>query len=76
MIERFTPTSAGSMDYTITVDDPAYYPVVDGLDPDDEGGGTALRVRCHEGNYGLRGIMAGHRKEEEEKASSADAPQR
>ena len=23
VIERFTPTSAGSMDYTITVDDPA-----------------------------------------------------
>jgi hypothetical protein len=38
--------------------------------------GPLYEYACHEGNYGLRGIMAGHRKEEEEKASGAAAPQR
>jgi hypothetical protein len=43
VIERFTPTSAGSMDYTITVDDPAYYTRSwTALNPDDKGRGSAV----------------------------------
>jgi len=38
--------------------------------------GPLYEYACHEGNYGLRGIMAGHRKEEEEKASAGATPQR
>ena len=75
VIERFTPTSAGSMDYTITVDDPAYYTRSwTASIPMTKVEGPLYEYACHEGNYGLRGIMAGHRKEEEEKA--AGAPQR
>ena len=77
VIERFTPTSAGSMDYTITVDDPAYYTRSwTASIPMTKVEGPLYEYACHEGNYGLRGIMAGHRKEEEEKASGAAAPQR
>ena len=77
VIERFTPTSAGSMDYTITVDDPAYYTRSwTASIPMTKVEGPLYEYACHEGNYGLRGIMAGHRKEEEEKASGASAPQR
>jgi hypothetical protein len=36
--------------------------------------GPLYEYACHEGNYGLQGVMAGHRKEEEEKAAAA--PQR
>ena len=75
VIERFTPTSAGSMDYTITVDDPAYYTRSwTASIPMSKVEGPLYEYACHEGNYGLRGVMAGHRKEEEEKA--AGAPQR
>ena len=77
VIERFTPTSAGSMDYTITVDDPAYYTRSwTASIPMSKVEGPLYEYACHEGNYGLRGVMAGHRKEEEEKASGAAAPQR
>jgi hypothetical protein len=77
VIERFTPTSAGSMDYTITVDDPAYYTRSwTASIPMTKVEGPLYEYACHEGNYGLRGIMAGHRKEEEEKASGAAVPQR
>jgi len=77
VIERFTPTSAGSMDYTITVDDPAYYTRSwTASIPMSKVEGPLYEYACHEGNYGLRGVMAGHRKEEEEKASGAATPQR
>jgi hypothetical protein len=75
VIERFTPTSAGSMDYTITVDDPAYYTRSwTASIPMSKVEGPLYEYACHEGNYGLQGVMAGHRKEEEEKAAAA--PQR
>ena len=77
VIERFTPTSAGSMDYTITIDDPAYYTRSwTASIPMTKVEGPLYEYACHEGNYGLQGIMAGHRKEEEEKASGGAAPQR
>ena len=75
VIERFTPTSAGSMDYTITIDDPAIYTRSwTASIPMSKVEGPLYEYACHEGNYGLRGIMAGHRKEEEEKAAAT--PQR
>jgi hypothetical protein len=77
VIERFTPTSAGTMDYTITIDDPAIYTRSwTASIPMTKVEGPLYEYACHEGNYGLRGVMAGHRKEEEEKASGTAAPQR
>ena len=60
VIERFTPTGAGSMDYTITVDDPAIYTRSwTASIPMSKVEGPLYEYACHEGNYGLRGIMAG-----------------
>jgi hypothetical protein len=74
VIERFTPTGPESMDYQITIDDPAIYTRSwTASIPMSKVEGPLYEYACHEGNYGLRGVMAGHRKEEEEKAG---APQR
>ena len=74
VIERFTPTGPETMDYQITIDDPAIYTRSwTASIPMSRTEGPLYQYACHEGNYGLRGVMAGHRKEEEEKAG---APQR
>jgi hypothetical protein len=74
VIERFTQTGPDSMDYQITIDDPKIYTRSwTASIPMSRTEGPLYEYACHEGNYGLRGIMAGHRKEEEEQAA---APQR
>ncbi len=74
VIERFTPTGPDSMDYTITIDDPTIYTRSwTASIPMSAVEGPLYQYACHEGNYGLRNILAGHRQEEEEKAG---APQR
>jgi hypothetical protein len=71
VIERFTPTGPDSMDYEITVDDPATYTRSwTASIPMSKVEGPLYEYACHEGNYGLRNILAGHRKEEEEKAGA------
>ena len=47
--------------------------VMDRVDSDVEGQGPALRYACHEGNYGLPNILAGHRKEESDAAAAKAA---
>jgi hypothetical protein len=74
VIERFTPTGPNSMDYQITIDDPVIYTRSwTASIPMTKTEGPLYEYACHEGNYGLRNILAGHRKEEEE---TAGAPQR
>jgi hypothetical protein len=74
VIERFTPTGPGSMDYQFTIDDPEIYTRSwTASIPMSRVEGPLFEYACHEGNYGLRNILAGHRKEEEENAA---APQR
>jgi hypothetical protein len=74
VIERFTPTGPDSMDYTITIDDPTIYTRSwTASIPMSTVEGPLYEYACHEGNYGLRNILTGHRQEEEEKAG---APQR
>ena len=69
VIERFTSTGPDSMDYQITVDDPAIYTRSwTASIPMSKIEGPLFEYACHEGNYGLRNILAGHRKEEEETA--------
>jgi hypothetical protein len=77
LVERFTRLDADTLQYEFTVEDPSVWTrpwtVQFEMANNNE---TLYEYACHEGNYGLRGIMAGHRKEEEEKASVAAAPQR
>jgi hypothetical protein len=61
--ERFTRTSATTIRYSITVDDPmtwtAPFTLQYNLARDDEYG--MFEYACHEGNYALRNIMSGER---------------
>lgn len=75
VIERFTRTGPRTILYEFTVEDPEIFTQAwRGQVPLNAIDEPLYEYACHEGNYGLRGIMAGHRKEEEEKA--AGAPQR
>ncbi len=65
LVERFTRTGPGSIDYEMTLSDPSTYtrdwtvvlPMI-------ANGGGMFEYACHEGNYGMEGILAGHRAEE------------
>ena len=65
LVERFTRTGPDSIDYEMTLSDPSTYtrawtvvlPMI-------ANGGGMFEYACHEGNYGMEGILAGHRAEE------------
>jgi len=65
LVERFTRLDADTIEYRLTVTDPATFSrpwtLENGLRKAD---GALYEVACHEGNYGLRGILAGARAEE------------
>jgi hypothetical protein len=66
LVERFRRTGPASIDYEFTVDDPAFYtrgwtasvPMIR-ID------GPIFEYACHEGNYGMGGILRGARAEEQ-----------
>src|SRR5215471_16725338 len=72
VIERFTRTGPETLKYEITIDDPDTWtkpwslmiPLRRSSDP-------YLEYACHEGNYGLAGVLAGARAEEQRAAASA-----
>ena len=65
VIERFTRLGADVIDYQVTVDDPAIYTAPwTAAVPMTTRQGPLFEYACHEGNYGLTGILAGHRIEE------------
>ena len=65
LVERFTRLDADTIEYRLTVTDPATFTrpwtLVNGLRRSDAG---MYEVACHEGNIGLRGILAGARVQE------------
>ena len=65
LVERFTRLDADTIEYRLTVTDPATFTrpwtLVNGLRRSDDG---MYEVACHEGNIGLRGILAGARAQE------------
>ena len=74
VIERFTRTADDAIDYKFTVDDPTMYtrPWTAVL-PLAKIAGSIYEYACHEGNYGMPGVLSGHRAEEraaEEKKGS------
>ncbi len=65
LVERFTRTDAETLTYEFTVEDPATWTSpwtveVPMAFSDDQ----VWEYACHEGNYGMDGILAGHRAEE------------
>jgi hypothetical protein len=65
LIERFTRTGPDTLDYRFTIDDPSTFtaPFTVGL-PMTLNADAYYEYACHEGNYGLTNILAGHRAEE------------
>ena len=66
LIERWTRTGPNTLDLAVTVDDPATWTtpwtVIEELDKQDERTNPVLEEpRCHEGNFGLLGILANMR---------------
>jgi hypothetical protein len=75
VIERFTRLSAGELHYTFLVANPARY--VQPLQGEMVFRSTdqpMFEFACHEGNYGLRNVLAGGRAEDAAKATAAAAP--
>ncbi len=65
LVERFTRTGAGALGYEYTVSDPATYDrpwtASITMTPIE---GDLYEFACHEGNYGMEGILAGARADE------------
>jgi hypothetical protein len=74
VIERFTRISATQILYRFTIDDPATYtqPWTAEM-PFNATKAPVFEFACHEGNYGLEGILAGARQEEIAKARLAQS---
>ena len=65
IIERFTRIDANTMDYQVTVDDPPTFTRAwTASIPMTRLEGLLYEYACHEGNYALPNILAGHRREE------------
>ena len=66
-VERFTKLDANTIEYRLTVSDPVAFSrpwtLVNGLHRAEDG---IYEVGCHEGNIGLRGILAGARAQEQQ----------
>jgi hypothetical protein len=65
LVERFTRVDAGTMLYEFTVDDPTTFTRSwTAQVPMTKTEGPIYEYACQEGNYGLRGVLAGARAEE------------
>lgn len=70
MVERIRRTDSNTLDYKVTFSDPATWTRPWTVDmPMPKTKGEIYEYACHEGNYGLRGILAGARMEEKEAAA-------
>lgn len=67
IVERFTRTTPGALDYEVTIDDPETYtePWTAAFSLDAESDYVIYEYACHEGNYGLANTLSGARVEED-----------
>ena len=65
LIERFTRVGPGEIDYRVTIEDPTTFtrPWTVAI-PFVNTGEDMFEYACHEGNYGMEGILSGAREEE------------
>jgi len=65
LVERFTRTDAETLVYEFTVEDPETWTLPWTVEvPMARSDDQVWEYACHEGNYGMDGILAGHRAEE------------
>jgi hypothetical protein len=71
LIERFTRTNDGAIEYEFTVEDSfAYTDKITGIIPLTKVAGLLYEYACHEGNYGMLNILRGARVEESRAAET------
>ncbi|MGE3704865.1 MAG: hypothetical protein AB7I13_06300 [Vicinamibacterales bacterium] len=69
IVERFTRTSPTTIDYQFTVHNPAVYTAPwTAILPMTAAEGPLFEYACHEGNYGMHGVLSGHRQQEKDEA--------
>ena len=68
LVERFTRVGPGEIDYRVTIEDPTTFskPWTVAI-PFINTGEDMFEYACHEGNYGMEGILSGARAEEKAK---------
>lgn len=71
VVEHFTRVSEDRIDYRFTVHDPSYATPWTAVLPMTRDAGPIFEYACHEGNYGMTGVLAGHRAEEKGAARPA-----
>ena len=65
LVERFTRVDDGTLRYEFTVEDPATWTRPWSVEvPMTRSSDQVWEFACHEGNYGMDGILAGHRADE------------
>jgi hypothetical protein len=65
LVERFTRTAPDVLRYQVTIDDPTTFTRPWTIElPATPSDGEIYEYACHEGNYGLEGILRGHRAHE------------
>jgi len=71
LVERFTRTAADTLVYEFTVDDPTIWTAPWTVSTTMKQSAEQIyEYACHEGNYGLRGILAGARQQERDTRST------
>ncbi len=76
VVERFTRTAPDLLIYQATVTDPTVYTKPWTIEiPMDKAEGPIFEYACHEGNYGLAGILAGERAREKKAAEQTGGNQ-
>ena len=66
LVERFTRTGPETLEYIVTIEDPTTWTrpwtvMVEHTKQDEEANRFYIEPRCHEGNYGLSGLLRGAR---------------
>ena len=69
LVERFTRVDANTLEYNVTIEDPTTWTrpwtaKVDWTKTSDELNRHYMEPRCHEGNYGMAGLLIGARNDE------------
>ena len=71
LVERFTRADDATLNYEFTIDHPTVYSRPwTALNPMKKSDGQVFEYACHEGNYGLVGILAGSRQIEKAAAET------
>ena len=76
LVERFTRSNADTLMYEFTVTDPRTFSQPwTALVPMKMSPNPVYEYACHEGNYGMEGILSGHRADEKAAMAEAEAKQ-